>query len=143
MPSPTPSTSVDSTCSWCRPGALASAPRSRWSTCGIPASRWSCCIVCRPDQVSPILDGLTGKAFPQALVLCKIEQWDHITAQLDYGSGLPDISAWNEVPFFKGQKKIVLRNCGLINPDDIEEYIADRRLPVAVQGAASTARRRR
>ena len=28
------------------------------------------------------------------------------------------------MPFFKGQKKIVLRNCGLINPDDIEEYIA-------------------
>ena len=31
---------------------------------------------------------------------------------------------WNEVPFFDGQVKIVLRNCGLINPDDIEEYIA-------------------
>ena len=28
------------------------------------------------------------------------------------------------MPFFKGQKKIVLRNCGLISPDDIEEYIA-------------------
>ena len=28
------------------------------------------------------------------------------------------------MPFFKGQKKMVLRNCGLINPDDIEEYIA-------------------
>jgi hypothetical protein len=24
-------------------------------------------------------------------------------------------AAWDEVPFFKGQKKIVLRNCGLIN----------------------------
>ena len=31
---------------------------------------------------------------------------------------------WHEMPFFKGQKKIVLRNCGFINPDDIEEYIA-------------------
>ena len=28
------------------------------------------------------------------------------------------------MPFFKPQKKIVLRNCGLISPDDIEEYIA-------------------
>jgi NADH-quinone oxidoreductase subunit F len=28
------------------------------------------------------------------------------------------------VPFFKPQKKIVLRNCGLISPDDIEEYVA-------------------
>ena len=26
--------------------------------------------------------------------------------------------------FYKGQKKIVLRNCGLIDPEDIEEYIA-------------------
>ena len=30
----------------------------------------------------------------------------------------------SDVPFFKPQKKIVLRNCGLISPDDIEEYIA-------------------
>ena len=36
---------------------------------------------------------------------------------------IPEVPLWNEVPFFKGQKKIVLRNCGLINPDDIEEYI--------------------
>ena len=36
----------------------------------------------------------------------------------------PSCPHWNEIPFFKGQVKIVLRNCGLINPDDIEEYIA-------------------
>ena len=63
-------------------------------------------------------------AFPTELALCKIEDWDHLTGQVNYGSGYPDIPSWNEVPFFKGQKKIVLRNCGLINPDDIEEYIA-------------------
>jgi len=43
---------------------------------------------------------------------------------LKYGRGYPEIPLWNDVPFFKGQKKIVLRNCGFINPDDIEEYIA-------------------
>src|SRR5271157_5015960 len=37
---------------------------------------------------------------------------------------LPEVQAWSEVPFFKGQRKIVLRNCGIINPDDIEEYVA-------------------
>jgi NADH-quinone oxidoreductase subunit F len=41
-----------------------------------------------------------------------------------YGTGYPELPHWHEIPFFKGQKKIVLRNCGLINPDDIEEYIA-------------------
>ena len=58
------------------------------------------------------------------MALCKIEDWDHITAQMHFGNGYPTIPLWNEVPFFRGQKKIVLRNCGLINPDDIEEYIA-------------------
>ena len=61
---------------------------------------------------------------PADLVYCKIEEWDHITAHLKYGQGYPDIPSWDTIPFFKGQKKIVLRNCGLINPSDIEEYIA-------------------
>jgi NADH-quinone oxidoreductase subunit F len=78
----------------------------------------------RSDQVGAILDGLAGKDIPDSLVLCKIEQWDHITSRIDYGSGLASVPAWDGVPFFKGQQKIVLRNCGLINPDDIEEYIA-------------------
>ena len=58
------------------------------------------------------------------LIYCKIEEWDHITAHVRYGQGYPEVPSWNEVTFFKGQKKIVLRNCGIINPDDIEEYIA-------------------
>ena len=57
-------------------------------------------------------------------MLCKIEEWDHLTGHVKYGYGYPDLPHWHEVPFFKGQVKIVLRNCGLINPDDIEEYIA-------------------
>src|SRR5689334_8203412 len=78
----------------------------------------------RPDQVGKILDGMTGRALPEDLILCKVEQWDHITTRLDYGSGYASVLPWDQVPFFKGQQKIVLRNCGLINPDDIEEYIA-------------------
>ena len=30
----------------------------------------------------------------------------------------------NDTAFYKSQKRVVLRNCGVINPDDIEEYIA-------------------
>ena len=40
------------------------------------------------------------------------------------GRAIPTLLQWNAIPFFEGQKKIVLRNCGLINPSDIEEYIA-------------------
>jgi NADH-quinone oxidoreductase subunit F len=76
------------------------------------------------DHVNQILDGLMRRNIPESLALCKIEKWDHLTAQINYGTGFPTIPHWNEIPFFQGQTKIVLRNCGLINPDDIEEYIA-------------------
>lgn len=67
-------------------------------------------------------DATTGKITPD-LIYCKVEEWDHVTGYLKYGHGYPEIPRWNDVPFFRGQKKIVLRNCGFINPDDIEEYI--------------------
>ncbi|MBI4874701.1 MAG: NADH-quinone oxidoreductase subunit J/K, partial [Acidobacteria bacterium] len=76
------------------------------------------------NQVPRILDALaTGTIVPE-LALCRIEEWDHITSHVRFGAGYPELPLWKDVPFFKGQKKIVLRNCGLISPDDIEEYIA-------------------
>ena len=71
-----------------------------------------------------ILEGVSTGRLPADLIYCKIEEWDHITATLRYAQGYPEVAPWNAVPFFMGQKKIVLRNCGLINPSDIEEYIA-------------------
>jgi bidirectional [NiFe] hydrogenase diaphorase subunit len=73
--------------------------------------------------VRRILDDIALGTVPENLALCKIEEWDHLTTHVQYGSGYPKIPLWQEVPFFKPQKKIVLRNCGLISPDDIEEYI--------------------
>jgi NADH:ubiquinone oxidoreductase subunit F (NADH-binding)/(2Fe-2S) ferredoxin len=34
------------------------------------------------------------------------------------------VPIFGEIPFFKTQERIVLRNCGIINPDSIDEYIA-------------------
>ncbi len=75
-------------------------------------------------EVTRILHDISIGNLTPDLVYCKVEEWDHITASIKYGRGYPEVPAWNDVPFFKGQKKIVLRNCGFINPDDIEEYIA-------------------
>ncbi|MBC8335904.1 MAG: NADH-quinone oxidoreductase subunit NuoF [Anaerolineales bacterium] len=36
-----------------------------------------------------------------------------------------DIPSWHEVPFFAPQERTVLRNCGFINPEKIEDYIAN------------------
>ncbi len=35
-----------------------------------------------------------------------------------------EIKSLNEVDFYKKQKRIALRNCGVINPENIDEYIA-------------------
>ncbi len=75
------------------------------------------------DVARLLQDITTGNVTPE-LVYCKVEEWDHITSVVRYGHGYPEVPLWNEVPFYKGQKKIVLRNCGYINPEDIEEYIA-------------------
>ncbi len=58
-------------------------------------------------------------------VLCQIDKWDHITSdEIVYGGGFTNIPRWSELGFFKPQRKLVMRNSGIINPEDIDEYIA-------------------
>ena len=62
---------------------------------------------------------------PERKALCRIASWDHVTGcTLEYGKGFTKIPLYEQVPFFKGQKKVILRDAGLINPEDIDEYIA-------------------
>ena len=75
-------------------------------------------------DVEGIVKDLANNIINAKRALCKIENWDHLTSEIKYGEGFVQIPYWNEVSFFKGQKKIVLRDCGLINPEDIQEYIA-------------------
>ena len=41
-----------------------------------------------------------------------------------HGEGTVGVRKISEIPFFSRQKKIVLENCGIINPASIDEYIA-------------------
>ena len=36
----------------------------------------------------------------------------------------PGVPTYQELPFFSKQQRVALRNCGIINPDNIEQYIA-------------------
>jgi NADH-quinone oxidoreductase subunit F len=76
------------------------------------------------EDVPAIVDAVKNGEPPGVKRMCKVEAWDHVTAHIRYGEGLPEVPHWHEVPFFQGQKKVVLRHSGLINPEDIEEYIA-------------------
>jgi NADH-quinone oxidoreductase subunit F len=76
------------------------------------------------EDCPEILDSIAKGQSCARKALCRIEEWDHITSRISYGKGFENIPLWNEIPFFSGQKKIVLRNAGLIDPDNIEDYIA-------------------
>lgn len=58
------------------------------------------------------------------LAEAKIESWDFRTHKVDFGQDFQFLPTWKELAFFKGQEKIVLRDCGLIDPENINEYIA-------------------
>jgi len=77
-----------------------------------------------PKDAESIVNGLCRGMIPLKKALCRIEKWNFYTSRIEFGTGLSSVPLWNEIPFFKGQKKIVLRDAGLINPEDIEEYIA-------------------
>ena len=77
----------------------------------------------QPDYVEKIIDNL-DRAEKLGNILCQINRWNHITDEIVYGKGFDDIPNWNELDFFKPQKKLVMRNSGIIDPEDIDEYIA-------------------
>ena len=77
-----------------------------------------------PKDAENIVNSLSKGIMPLKKALCKIERWDFFTSKIEFGTGLPGVPLWNELPFFKGQKKIVLRESGLIDPESIEDYFA-------------------
>jgi NADH:ubiquinone oxidoreductase subunit F (NADH-binding)/NAD-dependent dihydropyrimidine dehydrogenase PreA subunit len=70
------------------------------------------------DRVAPLLDGMLAGSVDAALVMGQYPeqgrtQWD-------------GVAALSEHPFFAPQRRIVLQNCGIIDPSSVDEYIAAR-----------------
>ncbi|MBM4284991.1 MAG: NADH-quinone oxidoreductase subunit NuoF [Deltaproteobacteria bacterium] len=84
-----------------------------------------------PEKAEALVEALqTGEVFAEN-ILCRIDQEDFLIEGKirpyanPHPPALPgDIPTYEEVPFFKKQVKIALRNCGFIHPERIEEYIA-------------------
>ncbi|PWR76326.1 NADH-ubiquinone oxidoreductase-F iron-sulfur binding region domain-containing protein [Methanospirillum stamsii] len=77
----------------------------------------------RPDDAERIIALALKGEIPEDLALCRIPDWDHITGNLVYGDGFESVPDYGEIRFFSHQKKVILRDSGLINPEDIDEYI--------------------
>jgi len=83
-----------------------------------------------PDKTREVVTALKDDQIKEEYLLCKSEKEflldELIKTYSDSKSNgsLSSIPSYHEVPFFAKQRKIALRNCGFINPDSIEEYIA-------------------
>ncbi|MHC5034041.1 MAG: FAD-dependent oxidoreductase [Planctomycetota bacterium] len=67
-----------------------------------------------PEDVPAVLDDYLQSDSPRP---------DHALAVMD-GAALDGIPRFEDLPMLKGQVRIVLRNCGLIDPESIDHYIA-------------------
>jgi NADH:ubiquinone oxidoreductase subunit F (NADH-binding) len=68
---------------------------------------------------------MVGKIIEKNLVKGEYnKRW--IYGQLPSGNGKPieGLPAYDELPFYTKQVRIALRNCGIIDPESIEEYLA-------------------
>ncbi len=70
------------------------------------------------DRVAPLLDALLAGKADAALALGYYPQEGH--------AAWDGIAPINEHPFFASQHRIVLQNCGVINPSSLDEYVALR-----------------
>jgi NADP-reducing hydrogenase subunit HndC len=82
--------------------------------------------------------GPTVVIYPEGVLYCRVKEEDvaeiieehiikgRIVDRLLYKEAVAPkaVQTVREVDYFKKQERIVLRNCGLIDPDSIEEYIA-------------------
>jgi NADH:ubiquinone oxidoreductase subunit F (NADH-binding)/Pyruvate/2-oxoacid:ferredoxin oxidoreductase delta subunit len=85
-----------------------------------------------PEKVAEVLDGLAdGSGFDSQLVLarldiepCVTDGTEHTYVRRVRRSWWKTAPTYGDHPFYGKQLKIATRNCGLIDPDNINEYIA-------------------
>ena len=68
------------------------------------------------EKVEPLLNGVFHNEIKEQDAVCQIgstgfELW-------------PGVPFFDDLPFFAGQKRVVLNNCGWYDPENIDEYIA-------------------
>ncbi len=81
-----------------------------------------------PKRVPELITEVAKGKIKKDWVMAKIEKEECLIDNKIYkynsNGGAQDIQRYDELPFYRKQFRIVLRNCGVINPNSIEEYIA-------------------
>lgn len=78
-----------------------------------------------PDEERISYCEITPKDVPQLIQKTIVEQ-DVFNDKLlgTHSTGKSSVKRLSDITFFRKQKRIVLENCGIINPESIDEYIA-------------------
>jgi NADH:ubiquinone oxidoreductase subunit F (NADH-binding)/Pyruvate/2-oxoacid:ferredoxin oxidoreductase delta subunit len=77
-----------------------------------------------PGNDRIIYSEVTYKDVPELLKVTLIEKKIYSKKVFaTYGNKEGSIQNINETPFFKNQKRVVLKNCGILDPNSIDEYI--------------------
>ena len=81
-----------------------------------------------PERGRELVSGISEGNFCTKWALARLDQ-DKLLVELDRPldgklNGLASVPTFEQLPFYKDQVKIALRNCGFIDPHDIEEYLA-------------------
>ncbi|MBI4758424.1 MAG: NADH-quinone oxidoreductase subunit NuoF, partial [Chloroflexi bacterium] len=84
-----------------------------------------------PAKATELVAELAQGRFRGDLALAKMAREEYVLEDLWHAYPLdgeaPELEAvpfYQDLPFYARQRKIVLRNCGFIDPEDIEQYIA-------------------
>jgi len=80
----------------------------------------------KPGSPGTLHGGVTGKDVPALLDACLAEKAaaSGLALAVVEGAAVNGAPAFNELPMIKDQVRIVLRNCGVIDPGDVQHYIA-------------------
>jgi NADH:ubiquinone oxidoreductase subunit F (NADH-binding)/(2Fe-2S) ferredoxin len=84
-----------------------------------------------PEKAEQLVEAIKAGEIYRENALCRIDNESFLIEGTSRAYANPhppempeEFLRYEEVPFFKGQVKIALRNCGFIDPENIEEYIA-------------------
>jgi len=81
-------------------------------------------------DVPRLLDALAKGGIVQDMAILRVDREDHVIAgEITYADGAPEgpysaLTSAADNAYLKGQRKVILRNAGSIDPENIYEYIA-------------------
>jgi NADH-quinone oxidoreductase subunit F len=121
----------------CRTGCIGFCSEEPLVDLMLPGGQRVCYGRMTPDSMRELLSSYEpgqssfepGKGLRPETALCRFDREEHLLAEEDhiYGPALPDLEGipfWRDLDFFKGQKRVILRNCGVVDPMSIEETLA-------------------